>query len=421
MALKTLSIPKNVNALILLKSIETQLLGLIIRYPDGAGLYLKVGKNLSASWVVRYSVDKREHEAGVGSYPAITLSKSRQRAEELRLDAKRGLTHFERRKQEQQETFKRQESKKCTFEKCASSYIEMKKVEWTNPKHVQQWGNTLKKYVFPHIGEYLVKDISTPEFHKVLQPIWNTKTETASRVRQRIEAIFDWAIAQGLRDDRFNPAVWKGNLQSILPSSTKIIKVKHHTALHYSEMPSLFQEIMSRNSTSSRALALAILTVSRTKSILHAAKDQLDLEHAIWTIPADLMKTKEAFRIPLSSGALDIINKSLSEYSQLLFPSPRSFIKPMGSDSIRLHLHQRYAKDLITNGNNQDLATVHGFRSSFRDWAAEMTNHPRDMIEKIMAHALQNQVEAAYQRGDILERRRIIMQEWSDYCHGRQA
>jgi integrase len=292
-----------------------------------------------------------------------------------------------------------------TFEQCGKAYITAHEPSWRNGKHRQQWRNTLDTYVYPAIGSLPVQVIDTAMVVKILEPIWTAKPETAGRVRGRIESILDWATVREFRTGD-NPARWKGHLDHLLPRKGKIHRVRHQPAMHYRDVPAFMAELRSQTRTSARALEFTILNTVRTAEAIRATWPEIDREAKIWTISARRIKAARDHRVPLSDRALAILDAlPREEGDDHLFIGARAG-KGL-SDMAMLELLRGMA------GNGY---TVHGFRSSFRDWCAEQTNYPRELAEVALAHALKNKVEAAYQRGDLLEKRRRLMRDWARYC-----
>jgi integrase len=292
-----------------------------------------------------------------------------------------------------------------TFRECAEAYIGSHRAGWRNAKHAAQWTNTLETYAFPVIGSLPIQDVDTALVMRVLDPIWQGKTETASRVRGRIESVLDWATARNYREGE-NPARWKGHLAKLLPAKSKVNKVKHHAALPYDEIGVFMEQLADRDGVSARGLEFQILTVARTGELLGATWAEIDLDKATWTIPSERSKTAKEHRVPLSTSAISLLehmqNVSTSEF---VFPGA----KPGKSLSSMAFLQ------LLKRMGRGDL-TAHGFRSTFRDWAAERTAYPREVAEMALAHTIGDKVEAAYRRGDLFEKRRNMMEAWADYC-----
>lgn len=376
------------------------------RYAVGGadGLHLRVA-GASRAWVLRAKVGARRCDIGLGPFPEVTLAEARDAAIDLRRQIRRGVDPLEERKHAKlQHQAERQPL--VTFRSCAEKFVEMNQAGWKNTKHAAQWSATLKTYAFPTIGETAVAAVDTPAVLAILQPIWTTKTETASRLRGRIEAVLDWARVKGFRDGD-NPARWRGHLDKTLPPRRRVQGVSHHAALPYTEVAALIRELQARPGTSARALEFSILCVSRSGEVRGALWDEFDLEAAIWTIPADRMKAGKEHRVPLSLQAIQLL-RSLPRFDKEphVFGAPRG--GPLSDMSLTAVLKRMGQADI----------TQHGFRSTFRDWAGETTNYAREVIEHALAHQLKDKAEAAYQRGDLLQKRTALMKDWADFCTG---
>jgi integrase len=373
-------------------------------HADGDNLYLQVTSSNAKSWIFRFSFDGKRREMGIGPYPEITLEKARESAIELRRLVKAGTDPIEQRKADQ--VAKRAERNNAvTFAYCAKQYIESHRHGWKNVKHAQQWENTLEQYAYPVIGETIIKDVDTALIMRVLQPIWLTKNETAGRLRGRLENILDWAAVQGFRSVE-NPARWKGHLDNLLASPGKVQKNNHFKALPYSEINPLMLALRANGSVSAKALEFLILTAARTGEIIGAKWGEIDFDNQLWIVPAGRMKAGREHRIPLSSRAVDILKEMLAlKTNDAIFPgrSKGGFLSNAAMDKL---LQQ-------TLGIN---ATVHGMRSTFRDWASERTAYPHEVCEMALAHTIRNQAEAAYRRGDLIEKRRNLMEDWLKFC-----
>lgn len=377
-------------------------------YEDGEGLRLVVKASGRKSWVLRYQLNSKRREAGLGSYPAVGLKDARIAAAGMRGKLHTGidpLIERDRQKQESKETQKRETAKKTTFSTVAEDYIAAHRAGWKNAKHAQQWQNTLSTYAFPTIGHISPADIHTDHILQILTPIWTAKPETASRVRNRIELVLDSAKARGLRSGE-NPARWRGHLDKLLPRRSKVATVKHHSALPWQELPAFMAAISSREGLAFRAMELCILTATRTSETLNATWEEFDLKAGVWTIPGERMKTGKAHRVPLSPQVLSLL-KSLPkiEGNPNLFPGERQG-RPLSNMSMLMGLRRM----------NRDDLTMHGFRSCFRDWCAEATAHPREVAEHALAHVISNQSEAAYFRSDLFAKRQMLMQDWADFA-----
>jgi len=372
-------------------------------YPDGDGLYLQISKSGNKTWFYRYQKAGKDHKHGLGSYPTVTLDRARNKARACNVLRDKGIDPIEHKKQQVLDE-ELEKLKGITFEKCAIAYIDAHKAGWKNRKHEQQWRNTLKTYAYPYIGKLAVKSIDTGLVLKVLEPIWNEKTETATRVRQRIENILDWAKVRKYRSGE-NPALWRGHLDKILPKPTKVTKVKHFNAMPYVNVPKYFKKLRKTETLAAKSLAFIILTASRNGEARGATWDEIDLKKGVWELPSERMKADRPHRVPLSKEAIKVLKeaKKLSR-GEYVFSGLKKD-KPISEATIR---------NLIKTDHSD--VTIHGFRSSFRDWCAEMTNYPREVAEAALAHTLKDKTEAAYQRGDIFVKRKKLMDAWASYC-----
>ncbi len=372
-------------------------------YADGRGLYLQVSKALTKSWVFRFSRNGRTREMGFGSLHDVSLRDARDQLDECRRMLRDGLDPIDERIRKKAETREGQAAL-TSFKECAEAFIRVKGPEWSNPKHAKQWSSTLHTYVYSVFGNTPVSMIETHHVMKALEPIWESKTETATRVRQRIEAVLDAAKVQGFRVGE-NPARWKGHLDKLLPKPSKFQKIRHHKALPYPEIGDFMQQLRKRDNIAARGLEFLILSAARTGEVLGTKFDEIDTDNAVWTVPAERMKAGKEHRVPLPPRAIEII-KDMSDKRQneFVFPGHR------GAGLSNMALLQQ----LKRMGRN-DL-TAHGFRSTFRDWAAEQTAYPSDVVEMALAHTISNQTEAAYRRGDLFEKRARLMNEWASYC-----
>jgi integrase len=365
------------------------------------GLYLQVVGG-SRSWVLRFVLGKRRRRMGLGSFPATTLAQAREKARAARDVIALGEDPINSRNTQvrQAETAR---AKELTFKKACERFIAAREAEWQNSKHRQQWENTLATYAEPVMGELDVSEIDQNHVMKVLDPIWRIKTETATRVRGRIEQVLDWAAAHGHRKGE-NPARWRGHLDHLLPTPSKISTVKHHVAVAVPDAPNVVAFIVASQGMGARALLFQVLTAARSGEVRGATWSEIDLVAAVWIIPGERMKAKRDHRVPLSKQSLQLL-RALSRIDgcDLLFPSTR---RTMLSDMSLTAVMRRLKLE----------AVPHGFRSTFRDWAAENTSYARDVVEMALAHTIENKVEAAYRRGDMLPKRVPLMQEWADYC-----
>ncbi|MEC4766845.1 integrase arm-type DNA-binding domain-containing protein [Halomonas sp. CUBES01] len=372
-----------------------------------SGLYLQVTPGAGRSWILRTLVGKRRREMGLGGYPDIGLADAREAAREARKRLLEGEDPIEQRQAARRALIAEQQ-KLMTFDQCTAAVIEVKRQEARNAKHAKQWETTLATYASPELGKLAVGEIELAHIVNVLEPHWTTKTETMTRVRQRIETVMAWAIARGYRDGD-NPARWRGNLDAILPKPSKVAKVAHHKALPYHEIAAFMHELRRRNGTAARALEFTILTAARSGEVRGATWDEIDLAAGIWTVPGERMKTGREHRVPLPAAAIKLL-KDLPRHEgiNLVFPAPRlGQLSDAGMSSVL----KRMGVDV----------TVHGFRSTFRDWTAEQTSTPHHVAEMALAHTIKNSAEAAYRRGDMLDKRRRLMEQWADYCASTAA
>jgi integrase len=378
-------------------------------YPDGGGLSLQVTKGGARTWVYRFMLHGRAREMGLGPLHIVTLAEAREKARECRKLRHEGIDPIEARKARQAEQ-RLAGATAITFRECAEAYIAAYEAGWKNPKHAKQWPSTLETYVYPMFGALPVQAIDVGLVMKVLEPIWRTKSETAGRVRGRIEAVLDWAKARGYRNGE-NPAQWRGHLDKLLPARSKVRKVEHHPALAYAEMGEFIEDLREQEGVAARALEFLILTSSRTGEVIDARWDEFDLGAKIWTVPADRMKAGKEHRVPLSGRALAIVEEMKavrSDGNEFVFPGGRAG-RPLSNMAMLKLLSRMGRGDL----------TTHGFRSSFRDWAAECTGFPAEVVEMALAHTVADKVEAAYRRGDLVQKRRELMETWARYCDTR--
>lgn len=371
---------------------------------DTDGLYLKVGPTGAASWQFRYQIGGKRRMMGLGACSVQTLAEARDKAAEARKLAKQGIDPLEARKAAEVA----EKAAVTTFKTAALDYIESHRAGWRNAKHAQQWENTLAQYVYPKFGDKPVGEVSTEDVLGALKPIWSGKPETANRVRNRIELVLDAARAKGLATG-INPAAWRGHLDKLLPKRSKASR-EHHAAMDYRDLPAFYKRLTTeRVSLSAAALQLTILTACRTSEVLLAEWSEFDLDSRLWTIPGERMKAAVAHRVPLSDAAMDlldtIIRMGKGEGEGYLFPGAKAG-KPLSNMAMTMVLRK------LGNGD----LTVHGFRSTFRDWCAEETHYPNIVAEQALAHTVGNAVEAAYRRGDLLDKRRALMADWATYC-----
>ncbi|MFM0287924.1 tyrosine-type recombinase/integrase [Paraburkholderia megapolitana] len=374
------------------------------RLNDGGGLALLVKPTGLKYWQFRYTKpDGREGLIQIAPYPRMTLEQARTARNEHRSAVSRGDDPATLRKQDKARR-KVEAARSLTFSQCATAFIKARSVEWANPKHTQQWTNTLATYAHPVIGALRPQDIDTDLVLRVLQPIWLTKNETASRLRGRIENIFDWAKVRGLRSGE-NPARWSGHLDQLLSAPSKVQKGGHHAALPYADIGPFIALLRASIGTAARLLEFTILTATRTGDSLYADWSEFDLPALLWTVPAARTKAKREHRVPLSQPTVALL-KSLPTFggSGYVFEGVKEG-RPL-SNMAMLALLKRMEYGRLT---------THGFRSTFRDWVAECTAFPNEVAEMALAHVIRDKTESAYRRGDLFDKRRDLMQAWADY------
>lgn len=390
-----------------LSAIQVQRLKKAGYHSDGAGLYLQVSEARTKSWIFRYKLNGRAREMGLGSLNAFGLAEARERAAAQRKLLADGIDPIDAR-DALRRTAVSAAARILTFDQAAAAYIEAKEPEWKNAKHGDQWRNTIATYVTPRFGHLNVNDIDTAMVLSVLKPIWLEKTETAVRLRGRIEKILDWATPE-YRAEGPNPARWVGHLDKKLADPNKIAPVENHASLPYAQVGQFMRDLRALQGASPLAAEFIILTAVRTNEALLAKWSEIDTDAALWVVPAERMKgsknsTRE-HRVPLSRQALKVLEKARALGGDYVFPGrkPGAALSNMSC----LAVLKRMGRSDIT---------IHGFRSTFRTWAAETTAFPRDVAEMALAHTIENKVEAAYQRGDLFEKRAKLMQAWADYC-----
>jgi integrase len=360
---------------------------------DGGGLYLNVKPSGAKSWAFIWKQNGKRNEMGLGAYPAVKLAKARTLATEYRQAVAEGRNPIDERKKDAVPT----------FSDCADLFLASMEGQWRNDKHRAQWRMTLERYAFP-LRAKSVADISTDDVLKVLTPIWQTKAETASRLRGRVERVLDYAKARGWRNGE-NPALWRGHLKNILPARQKLTR-GHHAAMPYKDVPAFIEQLSGKDAMAARGLEFLVLTAARSGEVLGATWQEMDLKNAVWTIPAKRMKAGKEHRVPLSPRALAIV-KALHEtrISDFVFPGQKKD-RPLSGMSF----------EMLMRRMKTDAFTVHGFRSAFRDWVGDETQFPRDIAEQALAHRIGDATERAYRRGDALEKRRKLMTAWAKHC-----
>lgn len=375
-------------------------------HADGGNLFLRVAQTGAKYWVFRYALNGKRHDKGIGPYPDLRMDEAREVATDLRRIVRKGQDPIAL----DRATRSASEGRSITFSKAAELYIEAYRAGWRNAKHAQQWQNTLNEYAGPKIGGLAVADVSTEHVLEILKPIWATKTETATRVRQRVEKVMGYATTKGWRSGE-NPARWRGHLENLLPQAAKVRKATHYSALPWREMEAFIADLRQRPGIAAKALEFAILTAGRSGEVRGATWAEIDLQNATWTIPASRMKAGHEHRVPLSAEALALLAE-LPKFNDeaLVFPSSKPG-RPLSDMTLLAVLRRMERSDV----------TVHGFRSSFRDWSAEATAYPHEVAEMALAHRIKDKTEAAYRRGDLFEKRREMMQAWASWCTQKQT
>lgn len=384
-----------------------------------AGLYLQISERGARSWILRTMIGGRRRDMGLGAYPDVPLALAREKARQRREQIENGIDPIAERKAARA-SLKSEAARSVTFDEVARRVIAKKTPEFRNAKHAAQWPSTLSTYASPVIGTLPVDQIELGHITEILTPIWHTKTETATRLRQRIETVLDYATTHGLRSGP-NPARWKGHLDHVLSKPGKIRRVRHHPALPIDETPGFFSELRQRDGMAAKALAFTILTAIRSNEVRAAEWSEIDLEGRLWTIPAERMKMENEHRVPLSDEAIAIL-RALPRMAgqELVFPAPRgSQMSDATLSAVIKRMHERAVAEGRAgwlDPKQGRIVVPHGFRSTFRDWCSERTSYPRDVAEMALAHAIGDKVEAAYRRGDLMEKRRRMMAEWARFC-----
>ncbi|MET3371798.1 integrase [Variovorax boronicumulans] len=374
-----------------------------------AGLKLKINDAGARSWVLRATVGGKIRDMGLGGFPDVTLAQARERARAARDMIHAGEDPIQAR-QAARSAVAAASAKARTFEQCVDAYLKAKSGEWKNAKHRAQWSSTLDQYAKPTIGKMLVQDIDLSHVLTVLEAIWTTKTETASRLRGRIETVLDWATVRGYRKGE-NPARWRGHLDQLLGRPRKLKAVTHHPALQIDQVGPFMRDLRGVEGMSARALEFAVLTATRSGEVRGARWEEIDLGAKLWTIPPERMKAKKEHRVPLSKQAMQLLEGlERIEGSEMVFPG-RKPLQPLSDMSLTACMRRMDYKD--AKGR---VCVPHGCRSTFRDWASEKTTFPGDMAEMALAHTIDSAVEAAYRRGDMLAKRLKMMQAWADFC-----
>jgi integrase len=378
-------------------------------HPDGGGLYLRVTASGGKFWVLRYMLEGKAREMGLGAVHSVSLAEARQKALDYRKLLSDGVDPISAREAGLKQT-RLEALRSKTFKECAESYIASYESSWKNEKHKWQWHNTLERFVYPIMGELPIQEIDTNLVLQVLEPIWQKKTETATRVRGRVELIIDWATSRDYRKGE-NPARWRGHLKNLLPAPSKIHKVKHLPSLPYQEIGSLIQALHRQEGMAALAMEFAVLTASRTSEVLRMTWDEVDLTKQIWKLSEERMKAGREHRVALSDDAVELLEKHREILKQTGVKTPYVFAgnrgKPMSNMAMLMLLRRMKIKG----------ATVHGFRTTFRVWAAEKTNFQIEVGKAAIAHKTGDKAEEAYQRSDFFEKRRHLMNAWARYCY----
>jgi len=374
------------------------------RYNDGGNLWLTVRKDKSRYWSFRYTFEERRREMGLGAADVVSVAKARADAREAKLLLKSGIDPVVKKHEDDG----KKKTRVPTFKECALAFIKSHEAGWSNPKHRYQWKATLEQFAYPAIGSKRVDRITVADVLSVIEPLWTTKTETATRLRMRIEKVLDWAKVRSYRDGD-NPALWKGNLESQLPARTKVHTVIHLKSLPYADVGAFMRELRTKEGMAARALELCILTASRPGMVRLAEWSEFDLDAGTWTIPAAHMKSRREFRVALSDQAVRLVRSlPVVDGSECLFPNAEG--KPLSDMALTALLRRMEVP-----------VTAHGFRSTFKDWATETTAFQNMVSEMALAHSIGSKTEEAYRRGDLFDKRRALMKAWGDYCDAVQV
>lgn len=366
-----------------------------------AGLHLQVVNTNARSWILRTTIGGKRKEIGLGAYPDTPLADAREKARKVKADIESGINPIEA-KREARSKLASEVAKAISFKEAASAYITAHESGWKNAKHAAQWTSTLETYAYPIIGSLHVKDVTLPHILKILEPIWTTKTETASRLRGRLASVLNWSKVRGYRSGD-NPAEWKGNLDQMLPAPSKVANAGNHAALHHDDIGDFMIDLRKIDGMGARALEFAILTATRSGEVRGATWDEIDLDKAVWIIPKERMKAGKEHHVPLSPEVVKLLKALPDSDGKLIFPGRNGQLSDM---SLTAALKRMNRKDL----------TAHGFRSTFRDWAGERTNYPEEVCNHALAHKLKDKADAAYQRGSLFPKRIALMRDWAKYC-----
>lgn len=379
-----------------------------------AGLALQVLKSGGRTWVLRARISGEVRDMGLGGFPDVTLAGAREAARAARARISAGVDPIAERRAAVA-MLSQSKANALSFETASLKYLEAHEPGWKNAKHAQQWRNSLTNHAFPVLGKLLVRDIGLPQVLEVLEPLWRTKTETATRVRGRVEKILDWSTTKGYREG-LNPARWKGHLDNLLPAANKIAKERHFPALPVGDIGAFMQALRTQAGTGARALEFGILTAARSEEIRGATWAEVNLDMGEWVIPAARMKMAKEHIVPLSPPALALL-KSLPRIAgtDLVFVAPRGGQFSDGTLNAVIKRMNEVDMDRWIDPVSGRTVVQHGFRSTFRDWASEISNHPGDVAEMALAHAIRDKTEAAYRRGALFVKRQVMMNEWADF------
>jgi len=382
------------------------------------GLYLQVLESGARTWILRKVIGGKRRDMGLGGYPGVTLAQAWDKARKARDKIENGVDPIDERRANHR-ALKAAQASTRTFKQCAAAYMDAHSKGWRSTKHVDQWRSTLEVNAYPVIGDMPVGELQLPHVLRILEPIWHEKTETASRLRARIERVLDWAIARGYRTG-VNPARWRGHLDTMLAAPGKLIKDKHQPALPISKLGAFMAELRGREGMAARALEFAILCASRSGEVRGALWSEIDLRNKVWTVPAARTKAHKEHRVPLSARAVELLRGLPRDAgTDLVFPAPNGgTLSDMTLTAVirRMNECEKNEEPRWTDPKSGKHAVPHGFRSTFRDWAAERTSHPRELAEMALAHTIGSNAEAAYRRGDLFEKRRSMMDDWAKFC-----
>jgi integrase len=370
-------------------------------YPDGAGLYLQVTGDAGKSWILRYSLRGAAREMGLGSLRKVSLADARRKTAECHKLIDDHLDPIEHRSRARAAAALAS-TQSITFKEASAQYIAVRRKGLKNAKHAAQWGTTIATYADPILGKLLVRDIDVAHVHRVLEPIWTTKPETGGRARGRIEKILGWAKANKYRDGE-NPARWRDNLDQLLPKLSEVRNIKHHPALSYAELPAFIEKLRKVEGTAARALEFAILTAARTQEVILARPAEINERARLWTVPAEHMKLRREHVVPLCDRATQLLDTASESY---LFPSPAHPDKHLSNMAMSMVLERMGCAHV----------TVHGFRSTFKDWCRDRTRFENYVSEAALAHSSGDKIEAAYARSAVIEKRRKLMDAWAAFC-----